>query len=73
VANRHDLHAGDRVTILARSLRGHTGKLVRPARLPNLKRAWLVELDQAVPLLSKSGRVRVGEWALQRDEVLGDK
>jgi hypothetical protein len=68
VARRDDLHAGDRVMILARSLRGHTGKLVRPARLPNLKRGWLVELDQSVPLLSKSGRARVGEWALQRSD-----
>jgi hypothetical protein len=58
--------------ILARSLRGHTGKLMGPARLPNLKRGWMVQLDQSVPLLSKSGRVRVGEWALQRDDSPGD-
>jgi hypothetical protein len=65
VSHRDDLGEGDRVTILSWSLRGLEGTLVRPARLPNGKRAWLVQLDGKSPLAFR-GRTRVAEWSLQK-------
>ncbi len=60
---RYEFAPGDRVLVTALSLRGHTGTLLRPTRLPwNLKRAWIVELDAGKPPGGK--RQPIGEAAL---------
>lgn len=63
---RADLAPGDRVMITARMLRGLTGTLIRPSRLLNGKRAWLVELDDRKNPLVFRGKGRVAEWYLQK-------
>ena len=62
---RTDLAVGDKVMITARGMRGQTGTLVKPTRLPNLKRAWSIQLDEP-NLLTWHGRTVVAEWALQK-------
>jgi hypothetical protein len=47
-------------------LRGLQGTLIRPARLPNGKRAWLVQLDDEKNPLAFRGKTRVGERILQK-------
>jgi hypothetical protein len=59
---RPDLSAGDRVSVTAWSMRNQTGTLLRPARLPNGKPAWLVQMDDRQALWR--GRTRVGGRAL---------
>lgn len=61
---RLDLRPGDRVIITAFTFKGQPGTLLRPARLPNGKPAWLVQLDKQLPL-ARRGRVRVGDRALE--------
>lgn len=44
--SRYDFAPGDRVVVVAWSLRGARGTLLRKTRLPwNGRRAWIVELD----------------------------
>ena len=45
-AHRDWLVSGGRVIVTARLMRGLTGTLVRPARLINGRRGWLIKLDQ---------------------------
>jgi hypothetical protein len=59
-----DLNPGDRVVVTAWSLRGQTGTLLRPARLPNGKPAWLVRMDD--PKALWRGRTRVAEQSLSK-------
>ncbi len=48
---RHDFSPGDRVVVVAWSLRGVHGTLIRKTRLPwNGRRAWVVDLDGETPL-----------------------
>jgi len=64
LSRRPDLDAGDRVTVTAWSLRGQTGTLVRPARLPNGKPGWVVQMDN--PKALWRGRTRVADRALTK-------
>lgn len=51
VFRRYDFSPGDRVVVVAWSLRGLQGTLIRKTRLPwNGRRAWIVELDDSRPL-----------------------
>lgn len=60
-ASRDWLVPGQRVMVTARLMRGTKGALVRPARLLNGKRGWLVKLDHPFSGLK---RTRVAEAAL---------
>jgi hypothetical protein len=64
LSRRADLTAGDRVRITAWALRDQLGTLIRSARLPNGKPAWLVQMDNSKGLLR--GRTRVGDRYLAR-------
>ena len=57
--------------ILGWWLRGLHGTLLRPARLVNGKRAWLVQLDDRKNPMAFRGRARVGERILQKLEPSG--
>ena len=62
-SSQYDLSLGDRVVVVAWSLRGTKGTLIRRTRLPwNGRRAWLVELDNARAPGGK--RQRLGEGVL---------
>jgi hypothetical protein len=61
-----ELRAGDRVSVTAWSMRGQTGTLVRPARLPNGKPAWVVQIDDRRGLWR--GKTRVGDRVLTKVE-----
>lgn len=48
--SRHEFSPGDRVVVVAWSLRGLHGTLIRKTRLPwNGRRGWIVELDGSHP------------------------
>lgn len=63
-SRRVDPRVGDHVSVTAFSLRNRTGTLIRPARLPNGKPAWLVQMDNPKGLWR--GRTRVGDRSLVR-------
>ena len=60
--SHHPFIPGDRVLIMAWSLRGRTGTLLRRTRLPwNGRRGWVVDLDIPGPL---GKRQRIAESLL---------
>ena len=67
----HDFSPGDRVVVVAWSLRGVHGTLIRKTRLPwNGRRAWVVELDAERPLGGK--RQPLAESVLLPVEAMRD-
>ena len=52
--------------VLAWTLRGQQGTLIRPTHLVNGKAAWLVQLDDSKHPVTFRGKSRVGEWSLQK-------